>query len=190
MSVLCYVPFHLTAPFHTIPCGPESGDLLVHVTVIIFFNRDKDMDSRDSAYSLSSPAPTLILFGDSVSVLDRNEFIQSRIPYCVQRHSYAHSHIVCVHQKYIHTSSRKYSTYAHLCTQEPGGIKTEQWGNSRQMFSLTVFDLIIWTKEGLRFFFPLALYSCCFFFRLSTYACFSSQIRSDRKSRFTGDMLK
>lgn len=129
MLVLCHVPFHLTAPFHKIPCGPESGELVVHVTVIIFFNRDKDMDSRDSAYSLSSPTPTLILFGDSVSVLDRNEFIQSSIPYCIQRYSYPHRHIVCVHQKYIHISSRK-CTFIHTrARQFEGRVVRKQQTN-------------------------------------------------------------
>lgn len=59
MFFLCYVPFHLTAPFHTIPRGPESGDRVVHVTVIIFFSRDKDTDCRDSALILHAPLPRL-----------------------------------------------------------------------------------------------------------------------------------
>lgn len=91
MFFLCYVPFRLTAPFHTIPPGPGSGDLVLHVTVIIFFNRDKDMDNSDSAYSLSYPAATLILFGDSASVLDGNELNQRKVcSHRAQRHSNAY----------------------------------------------------------------------------------------------------
>lgn len=98
MFFLCHVPFHLTAPFHTTPSVPASGDSVVHVTVIIFFNRDKDMDSRDSAVSPpSSPAPTLILFGDSVFFAEMNSAKAKLYPYCEQKHSHAPSHIECVH---------------------------------------------------------------------------------------------
>lgn len=57
MFFSCYVPFHLTAPFHTIPRGPESGDWVVHVTVIIFSNRDKDIDCSESALVLLLSCP-------------------------------------------------------------------------------------------------------------------------------------
>lgn len=88
------------------PRGLESGDLVVHVTVIIFFNGDKDTDSRDSAYSFSSPA-TPILFWDSVSVPDRNEISQRKAsPYCVQKNSLTRGAMLCVcaHRK-KHTPS-------------------------------------------------------------------------------------
>lgn len=58
------------------------------------------MDSSDSAYSLCSLAPTLILFEDAVC--DRIEFSQSRVgPYCVP----------------------KYTTTVWLCTQGPSSEK-------------------------------------------------------------------
>lgn len=158
MFFLCYVPFHLTAPFHTTPRGPESGDLVAHVTVIIFFNGDKDMDSRDSDYSLSSPAP---MFGDSVSLLDRNEFIQSKVgPYCVQRHPYTQSHIECVHQKHAHP--RKYTcrlvhTWIRQCKDR--AARRQQTNLSS---SPTVFALITWTKRGTK----LRSYRFCFCFTL------------------------
>lgn len=114
MFFLCCVPFHLTASFHAIPRGPESGDLVVHVTVIIFFNGDKDMDSRDSAQSLSSSATTLILFGDSASVLDRNVFSQSKVGAHIV-YSNILTAYVCVYQKHTLTGA---NMYAHLCTQK------------------------------------------------------------------------
>lgn len=171
MFFLCYVPFHLTAPFHTIPWGPASGDLVAHVTVIIFFDGDKDMDSRDSAGSLSSPAPTPILFGDSVSVLDRNEFSHSKVsPHCVQKRSYTHSRIVCVHQK--HTHSREYT-----CTQKPRGVKAARSENGRQMFCFSgaaVAGLNVgWCLEIVSFFCTLFL---LFFYDLDSQITFSVYI--------------
>ncbi len=131
MFFLCYLPFHLTAPFHTIPRGTESRDMEVHVTVIIFFNRDKDMDSRDSAYSLSSPAPTLILFGDSVPVLDRNEFSQSKVsPYCVQK-TLKHTEPCCVCTPKTYTG-----------THEPRGVRHSSEENSGQMFCFAGLHLL------------------------------------------------
>ena len=102
MFFLCYVPFHLTAPFHATPWGPESGDLVVHVTVIIFFNGDKDMDSSDCACSLSSPALTLILFGDSVSVLDRKwiQPKQSKPILCTETRVHTEPYCVCTPKTY------------------------------------------------------------------------------------------
>lgn len=75
MFFFCYVPFHLTAPFHTFPRGPESGDVLVHVTVIIFFTRDKDMDSRDCLLPQHSGPISDIVWGQKKN---ENEFSQKQ----------------------------------------------------------------------------------------------------------------
>lgn len=69
------VPFHLTASFHTSSHrGPESGDVAVHVTVIISLQTEmKDTDGRGADSSLSSSATTLdTVWGRRVSILDTN----------------------------------------------------------------------------------------------------------------------
>lgn len=84
MFFLCYVPFHLTAPFHTIPRGPESGDRVVHVTVIIFFSRDKDTNCRDSALILHAPLPRLWYCAGDSGVCSWQKPQQSRPILCAE----------------------------------------------------------------------------------------------------------
>lgn len=96
MFSLCYVAFHLTAPFHTIPWGPESGDREVHVTLIIFSHKDKDTGCRDSALVLLLSCPdSVIVWGLCVSSRQKGtqekqampilcaEALRHTEPYCV-----------------------------------------------------------------------------------------------------------
>lgn len=52
MFFLCHAPFHPTAPFHAISPKGQSLETSVHVPVIIFLNRDKDIDRGDSTATL------------------------------------------------------------------------------------------------------------------------------------------
>lgn len=124
MFFLCYVPFHLTAPFHTIPLGPQSGDLVVHVTVIIFFNRDTDMDSRDSALVPQLSFPQLwYCLGTLVFVLDRNEFIQSKVgPILCTETFLTHRAILYVYTENTHTSANT-RTLLHTAVERQSGEK-------------------------------------------------------------------
>lgn len=95
---LYYVLFHLTASFHTSPRGPQSGVSVVHVTVIIFFKRDKDMDSSDSAYSPLEPRPCYCS-GTLRLILTEINSAEANLSHIVYRNiSCSLSHIVRVHE--------------------------------------------------------------------------------------------
>ena len=125
MFLLCCVPFHLTVSFPTIPRGPESGVLVLHVTVIIFLNRDTDMDSL-SAKSLSYFPQLWYCWGLCVCLW--NEFTQSKVQCCVQLHPNTPNHMCTpkAHASQIHT---------HACAHK----KTAVFRQSREKITSFVF---------------------------------------------------
>lgn len=107
MFFLCYVPFHLTAPFHTVPRGPESGDRLVHVTVIIFFSRDKDTDCRDSALILHAPLPRLWYCAGDSGVCSWQKPQQSRPILCAEALFRTKPYCVCAQKACPHVNTEQ-----------------------------------------------------------------------------------